>query len=406
MASTSNVPQIQFTDNGLVLPSESDILNGVQADINNAFGGGVNPALETPQGQLASSEAAIIADKNNQFAYYTNQNDPDYASGKWQDAIGRIYFMTRKPAEATTVQVTLTGIAGTIIPSGTLAQDIYGNTYVNISNAIIESTGTVSATFVNTVTGPIACAANSLNKIYQAISGWDSINNIAPGVLGRDVESRADFEFRRKNSVALNAHGTTSAIYGSVFDVDGVLDCYVIDNPTNSAVSAGVTGYSVAPHSVYVAAVGGVDQAVGEAIWIKKDIGCDYNGNTTVTVTDTSGYNYPYPTYSVKFNRPSSIAIKFSVSIVNNTSLPSDVVTQVKNAIIDRFNGANGTARERIGSSIFASNYYSGITSISPAMSILSLQLAKGSGALSTSQQMGIDESPTLQASDITVTLV
>lgn len=406
MPSTSNVPSIQFTDAGLVIPSESDVLAGVQADINNAFGGGVNPALETPQGQIASSETAIIADKNNQFAYFVNQVDPDYASGNFQDAIGRIYFMTRKPAEPTTVLCTITGIAGTVIPAGALAQDISGSTYANVSAVTIGYGGTVAATFVNVQTGPIACAANSLNKIYQAIPGWDAINNAAPGVLGRDVESRADFEFRRKNSVALNAQGTTSAIYASVFDVDGVLDCYVIDNPTNSTVNTGVTNYPVVAHSVYVAAVGGDNQAIANAIWLKKDLGCDYNGNTTVSVTDTSGYNYPYPTYSVKFNRPTSIAIKFQVSIVNNPSLPSDVINQVKNAIIARFNGSNGTSRERIGSFIFASNYYANITAISPSISILSLQVAKGSGSFAASQQMGIDEAPTLQASDITVTLV
>lgn len=406
MPSTSNVPQIQFTDDGLVLPSEADILAGVQADINNAFGGGVNSALETPQGQLASSETAIIADKNNQFAYYVNQVDPDYASGEFQDAIGRIYFLTRKPAEPTSVTCTLTGIAGTVIPAGALAQDINGQTYANVGSVIIESTGTVTATFSNINTGAIACAAGALNKIYQAISGWDAITNASAGVLGRDVESRADFEYRRRNSVALNSQGTTSAIYANVFAVDDVLDCYVIDNPTGSIVNTGITNYPVAEHSVYVAVVGGADVDIANAIWLRKDIGCDYNGNTTVSVTDTSGYNYPYPTYTVKFNRPSSIAIKFNVSIANNSMLPSDIVAQVKSAIVARFNGTDGSARERIGSYIFASNYYAGITAISPTVSILSLTVAKGAGSFSTSQQMGIDESPTLQDTDITVTLV
>jgi hypothetical protein len=403
---TSNVPSIQFTDTGIVLPSESDILSGVQADIDNAFGGGTNPALETPQGQLASSETAIIADKNNQFAYFTNQIDPDYASGAWQDAIGRIYFLTRGPATPTSVSCTLTGISGTVVPAGALAKDTSGNTYANAGDAVIGSGGTVTATFNNVTTGPIACASNSLNKIYQSVSGWDAITNPTAGSLGSAVESRANFEFRRRNSVALNAKGTTSAIYANVFSVSGVTDCYVIDNPTGASVNTGITNYPVAANSVYVAVVGGDNTAIANAIWFKKDLGCSYNGNTTVTITDTSGYNYPYPTYSVKFNRPTSIAIKFAVSIVNNPLLPSDITTQVKNAIIAKFNGADGSSRERIGAYIFASNYYGGITALSPLLSIISLQVAKGAGALATSQQMGIDEAPTLQASDITVTLV
>ena len=64
MASSSSVPPLEFTPAGVVLPQESAVLAGVQADYDAAFGGGLNPALETPQGQLASSQAAIIADKN------------------------------------------------------------------------------------------------------------------------------------------------------------------------------------------------------------------------------------------------------------------------------------------------------------------------------------------------------
>ena len=102
--SLSSVPKIQFTPAGLVIPAETAVLAGVQDDINAAFGGGLNPALETPQGQLASSQAAIIGDKNNEFALFVNQVDPQYSADRFQDAIARIYFLTRKPATPTSVQ--------------------------------------------------------------------------------------------------------------------------------------------------------------------------------------------------------------------------------------------------------------------------------------------------------------
>ena len=57
---TTNVPAIQFTTAGIVVPEESAILTGVQEDINAAFGGNLNfTNLNTPQGQLASSWAAV-----------------------------------------------------------------------------------------------------------------------------------------------------------------------------------------------------------------------------------------------------------------------------------------------------------------------------------------------------------
>lgn len=405
MASPSSVPKIQFTPAGLVIPAETDVLAGVQADINAAFGGGLNPALETPQGQLASSQAAVIGDKNNEFALFVNQVDPQYSADRFQDAIGRIYFLTRKPATPTTVQATVNGLAGTVIPGGTLAQDTSGNTYACSGNVTIDATGSVTAEFQNIETGPIPCAAGTLTQVYQAVPGWDTITNAADGTLGSDVESRADFEYRRKNSVAKNGTGTPQAIYAEVFALADVLDVYVKDNPTGSAVNTGSTNYPIAAHSVYVAVLGGADADIASAIWRKKDLGCDTNGNTSATVVDPSGYSYPQPSYSIKFQRPASLVVKFAVRIVNDPSLPSNIVTLVKNAIIARFNGADGTTRERIGATILASRYYGAVVAVASNVSLLDVLIGTSSPTL-TQINVGIDQRPTITAADITVTLV
>ncbi|NPC88160.1 hypothetical protein HNH97_04430, partial [Gluconacetobacter entanii] len=49
--------------------------------------------------------------------------DPAFASGRMQDAIARIYFISRKAATATVVSCVCAGAAGTVVPSGTLVQD-------------------------------------------------------------------------------------------------------------------------------------------------------------------------------------------------------------------------------------------------------------------------------------------
>ena len=405
MASPSSVPKIQFTPAGLVIPAETDILAGVQADMNAAFGGGLNPGLETPQGQLASSQAAVIGDKNNEVALIVNQVDPQYSADRFQDAIGRIYFLTRKPATPTAVTATLGGIAGTVIPAGTFAQDTDGNTYALSGDATIGIAGTVDADFQNVQTGPIPCAAGTLTSVYQAIPGWDTITNAADGTMGSNVESRADFEYRRRNSVALNGKGTPQAIYAAVFDLLDVLDVYVKDNPSGNTVNTGPTNYPILPHSVYVAVVGGTDAEVAAAIWRKKDAGCDYNGNTTVTVTDDAGYSYPQPTYTVKFERPAALPVLFAVSLVDDPSLPSDIVQRVKAAIIARFNGADGTTRERIGSLILASRYYGAVVAVASNVSLISVLIGTATPTLSQ-VAVGIDQKPTLSEADISVTLV
>jgi len=176
-----------------------------------------------------------------------------------------------------------------------------------------------------------------------------------------------------------------------VVEVVKVLDVYVIDNPTGATVNVGSTSYPVIEHSVYVAVIGGIDADVAKAIWNKKDVGCDYNGNTSVTVTDDSGYSYPQPSYVIKFERPGAQAIKFAVSIVNDPLLPTDIIATIKAAIVARFNGTDGTVRERIGSDIFASRYYGAVSSAYSGVAIISILIGTSSPTL-TQVPIGIDQ--------------
>ena len=399
--STSSVPAIKFTPAGLVVPDESAILAGVQADQNAAFGGNLNPALSTPQGQLASSTAAIIAAHNALFARFVQQVDPATASGAMQDAIGRIYFLDRLPATPTTVQVLCNGLAGVVIPAGALVVDSSGNRYACTGAGVIGADGNVPLTFAAVNTGPITCAPGAINAIYQAIPGWDTATNTAAGVTGSDVESRADFEYRRKQSVALNAVGSLPSIYASVFAVPGVSDVYVAENTTSTAVTIGPV--TLVPHSIYVAATGGLAADIAGAIWRKKSVGAGYNGNTTVTVIDDSGYSIPRPSYKVKFQIPDPLPVKFAVVLAASAGLPADIVALVKGAIVSAFAGGDGGTRARIGSTIYASRFYAPIAAVAP-VSIVSLLLGDTTPTLNA-LSVGIDRVPTVSVSDIVVDL-
>lgn len=386
------VPTIQFTPAGLVLPQESDILAGVQSDLNAAFGGKLNPALNTPQGQLASSEAAIIADSNDQFALYVNQIDPDTNDGFMQDAIARIYFLNRSPGASTVVQCLCVGALGTVIPVGAQVIDTSGNIYTCTQAGTIPVSGNITLPFANTTVGPIAAPANTVNQIYQAIPGWDTVNNPADGIVGANVETAAEFRVRRDQSVALNAHGSLPSIYAAVFDVAGVIDVYATENVTDGTIVVGSTNFPLLPHSVYVAVTGGLASDVANAIWTKKDLGANMNGNTTVVVTDDSGYSFPQPSYNITFERPPAVAFNFLITIKNSASLPSTIVQDVTAATAAQFNGEvdallpNGIvaqtsgARVRIGSLLLAASFYGAVaTCEGPAVPVQVLSILIGS---------------------------
>ena len=402
---STSVPPIIWMPEGVVLPTDAAILAGEQSDINNAFGGGVNPSLSTPQGQIASSNSAIISDKNSAIAYVVNQIDPQYAEGRFQDAIGRFYFMTRNAASSTVVIATIGGIPGSYIPAGVLALDTSQNVYQLLGSVNIGMDGTVPAEFANVATGPIPCPVGALTQLYQTVPGWDTVTNASAGILGSDVESSQAFELRRQNSVALNSHGTTDAIFANVYAVAGVLDCYVIDNPSGNTVDYGSTNYPLAPHSIYAAVVGGSASAIAQAIWNAKDGGCNYNGNTTETVYDTR-YAAPQPAYAVTFNIPTGTPVYFAVTVTNAASLPSDYATLIKNAIVAQFNGENGNTPAGIASMILALSYTGAIFAAVPGVSLVSILVGLSGPATLNDVTMGIDQAPTLDVSNITVTAV
>lgn len=402
---TTNVPPVQFTSTGLVVPTEEAILNGVLADIDTAFGGGVNPGLTTPQGQLAMAEAAVIGNRDDELLAIVNNMDPAYSSGRYQDALGRIYNLVRSPALPSVVSCTCVGSPSTVIPPGTLATDGV-NLWAAVDGGTIPIGGSIALSFACTVTGPIPAAIGAVNRIYKTVLGWDTITNPSEAVLGSDVENRANFEFRRQQTIEANSRSTIEAMVGEVLRVDGVTDAYGYANDTAGAET--VSGVTLAAHEVYVAVQGGTDQLVGDALWRKKPPGSPWYSaaDTSVTVQDTSnGYTPPYPTYTVKFERPAATPILFAVTMTDSAQVPADAQTLVRNAIVATFDGADGGDRARIGGTVYASRFYAGIVSLGSWAKLVSIKLGTVTATLDD-VTLAINKIPTVAPSDITLTLV
>lgn len=388
----TQVPMPTFGDAGFSSPTELANLQGVLADFNDAFGGNLNTNLDTPQGQMATSLAAVISAFNDYFVDYTNQVDPAFASGRMQDAIGHIYYLSRRGATPTTVIAEVSGVTGLVLPVGSLAKTTDGYIFQSLQTVTIPATGSVEVPFAALETGPISVPAGALNTIYRTVVGWDSITNSTAGALGRDVESRADFETRRGLSVAGNATGILPAIRGAVLSVPGIVDAYVTENSTGASVTTG--GQTLVAHSLYVAVQGGSDADVAQAIWSKKPPGCAYNGTTSVTVTDTeSGYLTP-PTYTVKFQRAAALTINYTVEIASNPGVPGDVALQVQNAITAAF-----PEQARIGQTIYASAMVCPVAAIGTWARVRSIEVNSAD-----TQAVGIGQFPVLGTVTVTVT--
>lgn len=419
---TTNVPLPQFTPAGLVTYSEQDILAGVQADYVSDFalsGKTLSTELTTPQGQLATSQAYMVADFQALLAQLIANFDPLTSSGAYQDALLRLYLLTRKAATYGTVPVSIGGVPGSTFAAGAMqarsAAD--GTIWANQAAVTIAPSGTATATFQALVAGStpaVTVGTNSLT-IYQSAPGWQTVTATSASVPGLDVETRAEAEVRRQESVQIGGNGTAQNVRAAVAAVTNVTDVYVYNNGSDAAITYGATSYPIPAHSVAISVTGGLDVDVATAIQAKLDAGCGMSsqGTTSVTLADSVNYAPPYPQYVYRFIRPPATEVYLTVNVANLTTLPADYVVQVQKAIAAAFlngfatsDGSITVNRARIGAQIIAAAYLpvvNTLANITPVEVFIGFTASPASGL---SVMLGIDQQPVCPATNITVNAV
>lgn len=386
-----------FTDTGVTAPSAAEIKEDVQNLFISAFGTDLTLEDATPQGQLITDITSIIAKKNAEMLYIINQFNPGNSSKPWQDAIGQLYFLERKAAVPSTVQCVCRGLSGTVIPgldsaSPAQAQGADGEIFSNISTAVIPESGEVTLTFQANNAGSVPVAANTVNKIYTQIIGWDSINNPTGGIMGSPEENRVEYEERRRNSLALYATGSREAVYSKVYNVENVSDVVVVENDSSEA--ATIQGVTLIRNSIYVVVNGGDNTEIATAIYKGKSGGCATNGEVSVLLPGTE--------IPIKFDRPSPVNIFISVTLDLTGSEPSYLTALVQNAVLNNFTGADGSERVKIGETIYASRFYPPL--VKQGLSVVSIKIAQKSASnYGDFVTFNLNEQPVLDIQNIEV---
>lgn len=394
---------------GFSVSETSDIRDGVAQDWVEAFKEQGRPDLntdpETPQGQLIDSQTAAIHQKDVELAFLAQQFNPQTASGRWQDALAKIYFINRKPAINSTCVCTLTGINGTTVTAGALIRSTYDQTLWSLNEDVtIGADGTTTATFTCQSEGAIQAGVATLTQIVTTTPGWDAVTNATTAEVGQLVESQAAFEARRYQSVALNGRSTTAAVYARVAEVNNVIAAYVTDNKTN--VNKTIDGYTLSPHSIYVAVIGGDDDDIAEAIYNSVSAGCDYNGNTTVNVTDPN----TDAVEAVTFMRPTQLPLYVKVTIQDDGDLPDGYETIVRQAVYNNFYGLDtsttisGEAILRVimNTDLYASRFLPSILNAGISQ-LLRVEISSDNSTWADFIHVPISNEPTLELENIQV---
>lgn len=396
--------QVTFDENtGVVIPSTREVREDLAQAVQDAMpaaanGDPVNVDSSSPLGQIIDLATAEVEAKNSEVGFLANQFNPDVAYGVFLDALANLYGLQRKVSEPTVVVCTCTGLRGTVIPYGAIVEDSNGNQlrHIVVAGATIGDDGTVDTTFATVEHGPIEIGASTVTKIVTVIAGWDTVTNAAAGATGRDIEPDGELRNRMKESYAMNANGTVANIQANLAQLDGVLDCIVLENFTNLP----QTQYELQlePHSIAVCIVGGEDADIARVIFERKSGGCGTNGDTEVTHIDTEHFN---ASYTYKIVRPT--AVDFSVKIeFFDDDMNAETQAAVKEAITKDFLGELENSRVTLASTVYASRFYQCVQSVTTAP-IKAITVGLDDGALGASVDVPANESPTI--SDDTITL-
>ena len=234
--------------------------------------------------------------------------------------------------------------------------------------------------------GPVTASPDTLTRIVTVTPGWDAVTNPAAAVTGSAQETQAAFENRRYNSVAANARGSVNALYGTIANLDGVLDALVLENTTSEPRQE--WGVTIPGHSVWISVVGGENDDIAEAVYRKKDAGCGTAGNTQVTYQDTG--------------------LPWRVTIRKTGSTANDITEKIRAAILADFNGeGSGALRVGMAQNVYASRFYCPVLGVG-VQDLQSIEIAAplSGGQWADRVTVNADQEPVLDADDITIIIL
>ena len=387
---------------GVIVPEPMDVRQATAEKLKEIFSQVGEPELNTdagtPAGQLVDLIAGEEISVNAKLAFIVQQLNPAIASGRWHEALGKLYFLERKLAEPTVVTCQLRGLPGTVIPYGAQVSTFDGETLMCTGIVTLGEDGTAEALFRSMTTGPIEIAPKAIDTIVTLVPGWDSVTNEASGATGRYEETRAEFEARRVASVAINSTGYLESIQAAIGDVQGVIDSKVLENMTSETTTE--YGVTLKPHSIAVCVYGGDDKDIARALAYKKPPGTDTNGETEVTFDA----NIQSRVYKFRIIRPVPTDVKIKIRLDKEVS--KEIKEDVIEAVYEEFlgNGPSGRDRVSLAEELYAYRFAPTIiAAIGQNSHLVNVEISLGSGSFGSQITIDADVEPVLARSNITV---
>ncbi|EEK0870604.1 hypothetical protein IQ88_24510 [Salmonella enterica subsp. enterica serovar Dublin] len=330
------------TAEGISAPDYQTILNTLKSYFQQIYGSDAYLEPDSKDGQMVALVALAVHDANNTAISVYNCFSPVTGYGAALTSNVKINGIARKGATNSTVDLLLTGTAGTTITNGTV-KDTNNVIWRLPDSVVIGVDGTVTATAICSNSGAVVALSGTITTINTPTRGWTSVTNPAAATVGAPAETDAELRIRQGQSVAIPSITPFEGVDGAIANIAGVTRHKLYENDTGKT-----DGNGLPPHSISAIVDGGDVTEIARTIRGNKGQGVRTWGKTSVTVPDK--YGNPH---IISFSRPTDVPVYGKITLKVFAGYTSQIGVQIQQAVADYIN------RLMIGDQVLLSRIYS-----------------------------------------------
>lgn len=381
-------------DTGIHIPTYDETLATLVAKYKAIFGEDLYLEADAQEYQMLAMFALALQDAYDLARSVYNSYSPQTAQGAGLSNAVTINGLTRRPASHSTVDLTLTGQAGTVITGG-VAQDVAGQKWDLPASVTIPLAGEVTVTATAQDAGAVQAASGEVSAIATPTRGWQAVTNALAATPGTEVETDAALRQRQRLSTALPSQTVLDGIEGALASLTGVTRCRCYENDADSTDARGIPA-----HSVAVVVEGGDTDTIAQVIASKKTLGAGTHGTASVTVAGRNGL--PQTT---RFFRPTPVSPTVEVVITPRAGYVSTTGEAIKANVAAQLNELP------IGEEILLSKLYTPVNAAEPVVGkrtfdVTALRIARqGDDPIPANLPLAYTEVAVGAAENVTVTV-
>jgi len=315
-----------LTDEGFLALSHEEIKERIRSRIE-VLNPGFDFSPESPDGMNIEIFGYELSQLWHQLSLVYYSGDPRVATGQGLRNIGLISGVLMDNADRSHAIIALEGVAGTIVPSGSMVSDVFGNEFVTEFEAVIPS----NVNAIAKVAGLIPVEAGTLITIETPVAGWDSISQPKDGIIGTEFETEQHFRNKRTRSVMISSESVVDALRGKLIGIGLDQVNIAVNDTVGSTLDDGTP-----PGNIHVIVTDSVvsDLLIAETISRYKSLGTPTYGSTGVTITDSQ--DHPH---LINFSRSTAVHAEIQLDVTFLSEDSSGAVDSIRAGLATFVNG-------------------------------------------------------------------